>query len=36
VRVTHDQVPVEWLQDLTAYWQWMLERVDYNLDLVKR
>jgi hypothetical protein len=36
VRVTHDQVPVEWLEDLTAYWQWMLERVDYDLDLVKR
>jgi hypothetical protein len=44
VRVTHDQVPVEWVDDLAAYWavpsqknavsrRWMLERADYDFDL---
>lgn len=33
VRVTHDQVPVEWVDDLSAYWRWMLERGDYDFDL---
>lgn len=33
VRVTHDHVPVEWVDDLTAYWRWTLERGDYDLDL---
>ena len=33
VRVTHDHVPVEWADDLSAYWRWMLERADYEFDL---
>lgn len=33
VRVTHDQVPTEWTDDLAAYWDWMLERADYEFDL---
>jgi hypothetical protein len=33
VRVTHDHVPVEWVDDLSAYWRWMLERADYDFDL---
>lgn len=33
VRITHDQVPVEWVDDLSAYWRWMLERGDYDFDL---
>lgn len=33
VRVTHDNAPVEWVDDLSAYWRWMLERADYEFDL---
>jgi hypothetical protein len=33
VRVTHDHVPIEWVDDLSAYWRWMLERADYEFDL---
>jgi hypothetical protein len=24
VQVRHDGLPVEWLDDMTAYWRWML------------
>jgi hypothetical protein len=33
VRVEHAHVPAEWAEDLTAYWQWMLERADLDFDL---
>ncbi|MBO0885272.1 MAG: hypothetical protein J2P17_34070, partial [Mycobacterium sp.] len=33
VRVTHDFVPLEWVDDLSAYWRWMFERADYQFDL---
>jgi hypothetical protein len=33
MRVTHDQVPATLVEDLSAYWEWMLERADYEFDL---
>lgn len=33
ITVTHDKVPAELAEDLTAYWQWALERGDYGFDL---
>lgn len=33
ITVTQDNVPAELVDDLTAYWQWALERGDYDFDL---
>lgn len=35
VKVIHNQVPVEFIDDLTAYWLWKLEDADLLIDLSK-